>query len=102
MPIKNIQLSNISIKAREGMATVDGDQISFTNVKLDIEKGLPLFINNSKNVVLKDVNLVNKSAKALKVSGKRTEAIKLELFGKKITDADLEIGNEVPMKAVIK
>jgi DNA sulfur modification protein DndE len=102
MAISNINLKNISINGRYGISCIDANQINCKNIKLDISKGNILYIKNSKNVNLKNIKGNGNTGKLLKVNGKDTENINISGIGTNFSDADIELGSEVKIGAIVK
>jgi DNA sulfur modification protein DndE len=53
MKINNIFIENSSFKTTTGFTCIDGENIRLTNVKMEVSKGEPTKIINSKNVEIK-------------------------------------------------
>jgi hypothetical protein len=53
MKINNIFIENSSFKTTTGFTCIDGENIRLTNVKMEVSKGEPTIIINSKNVEIK-------------------------------------------------
>lgn len=77
MNVKNIQLSNMVIQAKEGLDMIEGSNITLKNVKLITKDGDPVLnIHNSSNITLNDIQYTNADL-LLNVSGEKSNGILL-------------------------
>jgi len=100
MNLKNIEISNITVKADKGISIIDANGIKISNAKLDIKDPTAIDIKNGKNISFKNIDMNSKSSKAVIIKGEVSENIELystsNLDFSKITT----IGNNVPKETV--
>jgi polygalacturonase len=78
MPIRDIELENITISAKTGFLCLDAEQVKLSNVKILSEK-LPLFtFYDSRNVIMQDVSLPQAEGIFMRLEGENTQDINLK------------------------
>jgi polygalacturonase len=79
MSIKNISLSNLTIKANQGIDMQEGENITFKNVTIDAAKADPLiFIQNSRNVAFDRMKFSDNIPLLFSIYGDRTSGIVIQ------------------------
>ena len=99
MSIRNINFENISIKATSGFTCIEGDGINLNKVNLEVSKGNGLVIINGKNLEFNRVKCAGSTDKLLKISGKRSQGIKLLNMQSPV---DYEMASDVSPDVIIK
>ena len=77
MNLQNVSLKNATLEAENGITVIDGDGLSFENVKIDQQKGSALTLYNTKNVELEKLQFINADEEQIKVLGTLSENIDL-------------------------
>lgn len=78
MNVKNIVMSNMVIRAKEGLDMTEGSEIALNNVKLYTTNGNPVLnIHNSKNIALNNIMYGDSAELLLNVSGEKSAGILL-------------------------
>lgn len=78
MSIKNINLSNIIVKANKGIDIQEGENISLKNVSIDVPKADPLvFIQHSRNVQFNGLKYTGNPAALFSIYGERSKDIQV-------------------------
>lgn len=78
MSIKNINLSNITIKANQGIDLQEGENITLKNIFLDVPKAAPLvFIQNSRGVTFDTLKYNDSTQLLYSLYGDRTSNIRV-------------------------
>ncbi|MCF2501658.1 glycoside hydrolase family 28 protein [Dyadobacter chenhuakuii] len=79
MPVRNIVMENMVLKAEKGIELTDGDQIRFKNVKLITEHTKPvIFIENGTQIRFDKISYNDKSDVLISVNGERSADIKMD------------------------
>lgn len=79
MPVRNIVMENMVLKAEKGIELTDGDQIRFKNVKLITEHTKPvIFIENGTQIRFDAISYNDKSDVLISVNGERSADIKMD------------------------
>jgi polygalacturonase len=55
MPINEIHMDNIFIKAKEGLTCIDADQVQLTGIRLIVDKTPVYHFENSRNITMKEL-----------------------------------------------
>ena len=100
MNLKNIQMENVYLEAKNGISMVDADGISFNNVKVVNEKGYPLTVYNTKNITITDFKSGSSEGGKVRVLGAKTENVKLSKADFQKAGEEVVVGDEVKKKAV--
>jgi len=78
MSIKNINLSNIIVKANKGIDIQEGENITLKNISIDVPKADPLvFIQHSRNVVFDGLKYIGNPALLFSIYGERSKDIQV-------------------------
>ncbi len=77
MNLRNIHLENVYLQAKKGISMIDADQITFTNVTVDVEKGLPITLYNTANVKLTELKTSSSEEGAIRIMGAKTHNINM-------------------------
>ena len=101
MNIKNIHLENISIESKEGIVSQDADNITMKNVNIACEDNFVAHITNSSNITMDNISF-NESEVFMKVNGERSSDIKLINTDTSNAKKEVELGEGVSAKSVIK
>ncbi|WP_163707751.1 glycoside hydrolase family 28 protein [Mangrovibacterium lignilyticum] len=90
MPVENLKFENMLIKSDQGISINYATNVEFKNVELDVKKGIGARLSNSKQMTFEGF----KSSGAdllFRIGGTTTENVKLNMAGRELTDADVEI-----------
>ncbi|MES2776980.1 MAG: glycoside hydrolase family 28 protein [Bacteroidota bacterium] len=78
MRVKNVNIENCVLQAKQGLYCEEGDRISLKNVKLLPSDTNPVMtVHNSSNLSLNEIYIPKNSGLLLKINGERTAGIKL-------------------------
>ena len=95
MSIKNINLSNLSIKANRAVVCEEANGLNITNLHIEAADTKPLIsIQNSSNITFNNIQY-NKSAVLIGVTGDRNDKIVFTKTSYDNADKKLEIADEV-------
>lgn len=100
MNLKNIEISNLIVKADKGISIIDANGIKISNAKLDIKDQNVIDIKNGKNVSFKNIEMNSKSPKAVSINGEVSENIELASTSNLDFSKITTIGNTVPKEAI--
>ncbi len=101
MSIKDISLENIVIEAHKGLICQEAENIRFKNVTLLTTDTMPVMeVQNSKNISLDGIKYTSGADLLLRVSGDRSQDIRLTNTNTKLAKKGLELGNKVSKKVV--
>ena len=101
MNIKNIDLQNISIQSEEGIVAQDASGITMKNVTIFCEEEHVASINNSTNITMDNMTF-DESEIFMKVTGERSSGIRLINTDTSAAKKEVELGEGVPAKTVIR
>ena len=101
MPIKDINLTNVTISARSGFMCDDASGISLKNVNIYPEKGTVYSISNSKDITLTNVKCPKGTGVFMKVNGNSTSGIIIKDSDLTPAVTPVEYGSEVNKNAVV-
>ncbi|MEQ8472226.1 MAG: glycoside hydrolase family 28 protein [Marinoscillum sp.] len=97
MNLKNINLVNAYLEAKNGINMIDADGVNFNDVTVKVKKGYPLTIYNTRNInVFSFKGTSENQEKTVRVMGQKSDKIDLQGMDKK----NVEIGVPVPKGAV--
>lgn len=102
MAIKNINIENAIIESNKGLVCVEAENISLKNVTLLTNDKTVMQVQNSKNVVLNNIQYGTDKDVLLKVMGDKSDGIKLLNTDTKKAKKDIELGVGVKSKVVSK
>jgi polygalacturonase len=78
MSIKNINLTDMVLKADKGIEIIEGENINLKNVKVEVKDASPLvLINNSKNISFDKMSYDQEVPVLFNVQGEKTSNIKV-------------------------
>ncbi len=99
--IREIEMTNIIISARKGVAFTDVERIQLNNAKILLEQGAVFDFDNAKNITINNLAYTESASLFMKVVGKQSENI--QLFGTDMTKAkkDFEIDSDVSPKEIM-
>ncbi|MVN75156.1 glycoside hydrolase family 28 protein [Hymenobacter sp. HMF4947] len=101
MSIKDISLENVFIEANKGLLCQEAENIRFKNVTLLSTDTQPVLeVQNSKNISLDNIHYTNGATLLLRVSGDRTQDIRLTNTNTKLAKKSVELGDKVSKKTV--
>ncbi len=89
MPVKGLVLENIDISAETGIVCNYGENIRLKNFKLQVKKGNPVSVYNSKKLVLDGCPATGSQEKYAKIRGSQTAEI--EIINSGVTAEDMEV-----------
>ena len=102
MPIKDINLKNITISAKTGFASKEAENINLANVKIYPSKGAVYTLENSKNFTFDNVLCPQGTNVFMKLDGKETGNIQIKNSDLVPAKTPIEYGKDVKQDAVIK
>lgn len=102
MSIKNINIENAMIESNKGLVCVEAENISLKNVTLLTNDKTVMQVQNSKNVVLNNIQYGADKDILLKVMGDKSDGVKLLNTDTKKAKKDIELGVGVKSKVVSK
>jgi DNA sulfur modification protein DndE len=101
MAIKDISLENVVIESKKGMLCQEAENISLRNVTLITTDTRPVLeVQNSRNITLDGIRYASGADLLLRVSGDRSQDIRLTNTNTKLAKKGLELGEKVGKKAV--
>jgi len=101
MAIKDISLENIVIESQKGMLCQEAENIRLKNVTLLTTETRPVLeVQNSKNISLDGIRYASGADLLLRVSGDRSQDIRLVNTNTKLAKKSLELGDKVGKKVV--
>jgi DNA sulfur modification protein DndE len=102
MSIKDINLENITLESKKGMLCQEAENIRLKNVTLLSTETKPVLeVQNSKNISFDNLRYANGADLLLRVTGDRSQGIKLVNTNTKLAKKDVELGQKVGKKAVV-
>ncbi|WP_234734063.1 glycosyl hydrolase family 28 protein [Tellurirhabdus bombi] len=103
MSIKNIQIENAVLESNKGLVCIEAENIQLKNVTLRTRDKLPMQVQNSKNVTLDNIHYdVANTDVVLKLSGNRTQNVRLLNTDTSKARKDVELSAEVSPKVLSK
>ena len=101
MSIKDISLENVVIESQKGMLCQEAENIRLKNVTLITKETRPVLeVQNSKNISLDGIKYASGADLLLRVSGDRSQDIRLTNTNTKLAKKGLELGDKVGKKVV--
>lgn len=100
MSIKNINIEEAIIESNKGLVCVEAENISLKNVTFLTNDKTVMQVQNSKNVVLNNIQYGADKDVLLKVMGDKSDAVKLLNTDTKKAKKDIELGVGVKSKVV--
>ena len=100
-PIQSISLKNISITSERAMTMEDADGFTLSNVRLNFKSGPVLSAKNVKNIQLDQITTASLPEVFVKVSGERTENIRVLKADASKARKDFDLAPEVKAGAVV-
>jgi len=102
MSIKDISLENITLECQKGMLCQEAENIRLKNVTLLSTETKPVLeVQNSKNISFDNLRYANGADLLLRVTGDRSQGIRLTNTNTKLAKKDVELGQKVGKKAVV-
>ncbi|HEY5825067.1 MAG TPA: GDSL family lipase, partial [Cyclobacteriaceae bacterium] len=101
MNIRDVDMENISIQSKKGFVCTEGDNIKLKNVTLYTEESTVMTLQDSKNIVLDNIKY-KPSDVLIKVSGNRSKDIRLLNTDGTKAKQEIQLGENVSDKVVIK
>ena len=78
MNVRNVQLTNMVLETRKGIECIEGDGISFSNIRLITTDTNPLiYLQNSSNTNFENISYDNNATLLFSVNGDRSKNIKV-------------------------
>jgi polygalacturonase len=101
MPIRDIELENVTVSADTGLLCVDADGIKLTNVNILPEKSPVCYFYDSRNVMMQNLDVPQTEGVFIKLEGDKTEGI--ELKGPNVAGFKdrIQLGKDVKPDAVM-
>ncbi len=102
MSIKDISLENITLESKKGMLCQEADNIRLKNVTLLSTETKPVLeVQNSKNISFDNLRYASGADLLLRVTGDRSQGIRLTNTNTKLAKKDVELGQKVGKKTVV-
>jgi DNA sulfur modification protein DndE len=102
MSIKDISLENITLESKKGMLCQEADNIRLKNVTLLSTETKPVLeVQNSKNISFDNLHYASGADLLLRVTGDRSQGIRLTNTNTKLAKKDVELGQKVGKKTVV-
>ncbi|MBD8490585.1 glycoside hydrolase family 28 protein [Echinicola sp. CAU 1574] len=98
--LENVHLENAILEAKEGITVIDTDGLTLTNVKVMSEETSALTIYNSQNVEVKGFAFSENGKKPVRVLGKLSRNIHLDLNDFEAHQDQVSLGKDLPKDAV--
>ncbi|WP_321372381.1 glycoside hydrolase family 28 protein [uncultured Draconibacterium sp.] len=99
MPLENIELNNLHLKADNGFQIIDAKGVKIKDTKLITDKDVAMMIFNSADVDVNGLAYDFKTADAIKINGSQCKNIRISNQQTEVKQYTT-IGPEVPEKAV--
>ncbi|HPE74934.1 MAG TPA: hypothetical protein PLC80_02545, partial [Draconibacterium sp.] len=100
MNLEKIELSDMKIEADKGFSVVDANGIKICKVELSVKSSTTFNFQNSKNVILEEIESNINTSGAVTINGNRCENISLVSSEKTDYKKQTIIGEEVPESAL--
>jgi len=100
MNLEKIELSDMKIEADKGFSVVDANGIKICKVELSVKSSTTFNFQNSKNVILEEIESNINTSGAVTINGNRCENISLVSSEKTDYKKQTIIGEEVPKSAL--
>lgn len=100
MNLQNINLENVYLEAEKGISMIAADGISFKNVKVDVKKGLPLTLYNTKNITLEGLKVTSPESGSVRIMGAKSANISLKKEDFEDVKSEVILSDEVPTKSI--
>jgi hypothetical protein len=101
MNVKNIELSNMILQAREGLDMTEATGFTLKNIQLVTSNTQPVMnIHNSADITLDNIKYNNNAELLLNVSGEKSKGIKLTATDVKKAKKTVELNYGAPEGAV--
>jgi polygalacturonase len=101
MPVRAIQIVDVSILSKKGILCIDADSILFRNVSIRPESGPVVSLNQSRNISLDGVKFPENAELFLKVDGDKSAGIQLTNIDLSTVKKKVEIGKNAKQSAVV-
>jgi DNA sulfur modification protein DndE len=102
MNIKDISLENITLESKKGMLCQEAENIRLKNVTLLSTQTKPVLeVQNSKNISFDNLRYASGADLLLRVTGDRSQGIRLTNTNTKLAKKDVELGQKVSKKTVV-
>lgn len=102
MSVKNINLENMTLQARKGLVCIEGENINLRNVTLLTDAKTVMQVQNSRNVTLDGIRYAEGRDLLLKISGERSENVRLLHTDASKAQKDVELGSNVSASVLTK
>jgi polygalacturonase len=99
---KDIEFSNITISAKNGISCVDAEGLQFKNVKILLDQGPVFNIDNARNISVAQLSYSQGVDLFMKVEGKESSGIQLLNMDISKAKKGIELGKDVQANAVIQ
>lgn len=102
MSIKDISLENITLETKKGLLCQEAENVRLKNVTLLSADTRPVLeVQNSKNISFDNLRYANGADLLLRVTGDRSQGIRLTNTNTKLAKKDVELGQKVGKKVVV-
>lgn len=101
MPIRKINLENVTISADNGVTCIEADNINFKSIKIMPKTGPVFDLHNSRNFVMENITFHASQGPYIKLAGEKTEAIHLKGVDKSKLADKIEYGPDVKPGALV-
>ncbi|MBO3270831.1 glycoside hydrolase family 28 protein [Hymenobacter defluvii] len=101
MSIKNILIQNTVLESEKGMVCQEAEGVTLKNVALLSKDTKPVMeIQNSRNVLVDNLQYANSADLLVRLSGDRTKGVRLTNTDTKAAKKDVELGQKVSKKVI--
>ena len=100
MNLQNVTLEDASFDTRKGITVIDGDGLSFKNIRLHQAEGPAFTFYNSKNAEVSEVEFAQQSEQWVRVLGPLSADIRLEAKGSKTGEGKVNFGQGAKTSAL--
>lgn len=101
MPVENLQFENMLLKTDKGFSMNYASNISFKNVELDVASGTAVRIANSQNMDFEGFKSTG-GEQLFRIGGTSTKNVSLNMAGRTLTEADVQLVGDLKSEVVLK
>jgi DNA sulfur modification protein DndE len=100
MNVKDIHLENISLRAKEGMTCIEGDNIHLKNVTLITPDPTAIRLQNSRNLTFDGIHYQIGTQELMHISGERSSDIRLLNTSVTKTKKEISFSNQATARSI--
>ncbi len=95
MAIKNVKMNGLNISSDEGAYVSDIDGLELTNSRITSNSEPVMFLNESRNVTINNVEFPGEYETLIKLRGSRTDKVEMRGYDQNAFEGLIDIGQEV-------